>query len=120
MLKSTCAILPSRDFDRTAAFYRQIGFEETGRWTGQGYLILRMDDVEVHFFEHKDHDAKACDHGAYIRTTDVDALSAHLSTQNIAAKGIPSFHPAEDKTWGMRELAIIDPDGNLLRVGQFL
>jgi hypothetical protein len=24
----------------------------------------------------------------------------------------------EDKPWGLREFAILDPDGNLLRIGQ--
>jgi catechol 2,3-dioxygenase-like lactoylglutathione lyase family enzyme len=24
----------------------------------------------------------------------------------------------EDKPWGMRELALVDPDGNLIRAGQ--
>jgi hypothetical protein len=26
----------------------------------------------------------------------------------------------EDKPWGLREFAVIDPDGNLLRIGQLL
>jgi hypothetical protein len=26
----------------------------------------------------------------------------------------------EDKPWGLREFAIVDPDGNLLRVGQII
>jgi hypothetical protein len=26
----------------------------------------------------------------------------------------------EDKPWGLREFAVIDPDGNLLRIGQII
>ena len=26
----------------------------------------------------------------------------------------------EDKPWGMREFAVIDPDGSLLRIGQVI
>jgi hypothetical protein len=26
----------------------------------------------------------------------------------------------EDKPWGLREFAIVDPDGNLLRIGQVI
>ena len=26
----------------------------------------------------------------------------------------------EDKPWGLREFAILDPDGNLLRIGQVI
>jgi hypothetical protein len=35
-------------------------------------------------------------------------------------KGIPRLDALADKPWGMREFAIIDPDGNLLRIGQTL
>ncbi|MBM7068405.1 VOC family protein [Actibacterium sp. 188UL27-1] len=120
MLKATSAILPSRDFDQTSAFYTKIGFEETGRWSDHGYMILRMDEIEVHFFGHPDQKPYDSDHGVYIRTTDVDKLDNHLKTLDLPANGIPRYHPVEDKEWGMRELAILDPDGNLLRVGQFL
>ena len=120
MLETTCAILPSRDFDETAAFYAKIGFEETGRWTGNGYLILKMENVEVHFFEHPDHKIETGYHAAYIRSSDVNKLSAHLAAQGMPTDGIPRFHEAEDKSWGMRELAIVDPNGNLLRIGQFI
>ena len=120
MLQSTCGILPSRDFDETAAFYGQIGFEETGRWTGQGYLIIAMDMVEVHFFEHSSLDPAKSDRAIYIRTDDVDALSDHIATLGLPSEGIPRFHPAEDKSWQMREIALVDPNGNLLRIGQFM
>jgi hypothetical protein len=26
----------------------------------------------------------------------------------------------QDKPWGMREFAVVDPDGNLVRIGQVL
>jgi len=26
----------------------------------------------------------------------------------------------EDKPWGLREFAVIDPDGNLIRIGQVI
>ena len=28
--------------------------------------------------------------------------------------------PIEDKPWGLREFAVVDPDVNLMRIGQFL
>jgi hypothetical protein len=36
---------------------------------------------------------------------------------NLSETGIPRLIRVEDKPWGMRELAVIDPDGNLIRVG---
>jgi hypothetical protein len=44
-------------------------------------------------------------------------------SDELAALGLPpigshpAFAPAEDKPWGMREAALIDPDGNLIRIG---
>jgi hypothetical protein len=29
-------------------------------------------------------------------------------------------HSLEDKPWGLREFAVVDPDGNLLRIGQLI
>lgn len=121
MLHSTCGILPSCDLDQTAEFYTKLGFTETGRWTGHGYLIMVMDQIEVHFAHDPNHRPSESDHAIYIRTDDVDSLSAHVHSKGIPSDGsIPRFLPAEDKSWGMRELHLLDPDGNLLRVGQFM
>jgi hypothetical protein len=38
----------------------------------------------------------------------------------LPRKGIPRQDVLEDKPWGMREFAIVDPNGNLLRIGQTL
>ena len=120
MLETTCAILPSRDFDETAKFYENLGFRETGRWGDYGYLIIATEKVEIHFFHHKDLNPKQNIAGAYIRSSDVDAFSDMVSKAGLPAKGIPGFGPAEDKDWGMREATLLDPNGNLIRVGQFL
>lgn len=57
------------------------------------------------------------DAGAYLRAEDVDALGAEWAAAGLPAEGIPRLVPAGDKPWGMRELALIDPDGNLIRAG---
>jgi hypothetical protein len=36
----------------------------------------------------------------------------------LPRKGIPRQDDLDDKPWGMREFAIVDPDGNLIRIGQ--
>ncbi|CAN0601114.1 unnamed protein product [Ectocarpus sp. 12 AP-2014] len=41
-------------------------------------------------------------------------------SSDIPTEGIPRYAPAEDKDWGMREAIVIDPNGNLLRIGEFL
>jgi len=52
---------------------------------------------------------------AYVYVDDVDALHAEFM-----AKGVPHLDPVQDQTWGMREFAVTDPDGNTLRFGQEL
>lgn len=121
MLETTAPILPARDFDETAAFYTGLGFTETGRWGGvSGYLILATEKVELHFFEHAELDATSNFAAAYIRSSDVNAFAQDIQAMNLPASGIPRLHPVEDKSWGMRELAIIDPNGTLLRIGEFI
>ena len=119
MLHQACPIMPSRDFDVTEVFYRSLGFEAF-RYEGE-YLIVNRDRVELHFFPAPDHRPETCDHGAYLRLADVDALSDDWAAKGMAGsdtREFPQFRAAEDKPWGMRELHVLDPDGNLLRVGQ--
>ena len=121
MLTSTCAIMPCADMDRTVAFYTSLGFELQGRWDDfGGYLIFQKDAVEIHFAHDPNHKAETSDHAAYIRTNDVDGWSDEIAKLGLPAEGRPAFKPAEDKDWGMRELHMLDPDGHLIRVGQFI
>ena len=121
MLTSTCAILPCADMDRTVEFYTRLGFELLGGWdTFGGYLIFKKDAVEMHFAHDANHQAKSSDHAAYIRTDDVDGWSKEVAALNLGDEGFPRFGPAVDRDWGMREMVIFDPDGHLLRVGQYL
>lgn len=117
MLTSICPIFPSRDFAQTRAFYQPLGFQTVAEFAEDGYLILQRDAVELHFFHAENHVPASSDHGAYVRVSDAAALSAELAPRVPQRAGIPRLIPAEDKPWGMREMAIIDIDGNLLRLG---
>jgi uncharacterized glyoxalase superfamily protein PhnB len=50
--------------------------------------------------------------------SDADALYQQLQGAALPNEGIPRIDALQDKPWGMREFAIIDEDGNLLRIGQ--
>ena len=121
MLTSTCAIFPCKDLDRTLEFYTSLGFDLQGRWDDHGYLIFQKDAVEIHFASDPGHIAEKANVAAYIRTDDVDTWSDQLAKLGIwRNEGFPRFGAAEDRSWGMREMHILDPDGHLLRVGQFI
>jgi hypothetical protein len=38
----------------------------------------------------------------------------------LFGSGIPRIDRLEDKPWCLKEFAIVDPDGNLLRIGQII
>ncbi|WP_377194370.1 bleomycin resistance protein [Ruegeria meonggei] len=120
MLNSICPILPSRDFDATSSFYDLLSFREVARFDAEGYLILVRDNVELHFFNHPQHDPEVSEHGAFVRVDDAMDLSESFVLLNLRTEGIPRFARAENKPWGVCELEIVDPDGNLLRMGHIV
>lgn len=118
MLEKLCPILPSKDIQISEDFYKSLGFETIYKDIN-GYLLMKRDNAEIHFFRNPDHDPATCDHGAYLRPSDVDAFSEEVAKLGLPTKdAFPKFWPAEDKDWGMREATIWDPDGNLIRAGQ--
>ena len=118
MLVSTCGILPVQDLSRTCEFYTALGFKETGRW--DTYLIMVQDEVEVHFAQNPDNVRENSQSAIYIRTENVDVFSARAADLDVWTDTFPRFRAAKDESWGMREVHILDPDGNLLRIGQFM
>jgi catechol 2,3-dioxygenase-like lactoylglutathione lyase family enzyme len=119
-LRAIIPILPSRDLVKTRAFYERLGFRTTGWWPQEfgGYAILVREGVELHFcpvsgFEPGDNYA-AC----YWRVRDVAAVHAQCRALVAVSEGIPRITGLEDQPWGMREFALVDPDGNLLRIGE--
>ena len=112
--------LPSRSIDHTVAFYRQLGFEGSAHEYNSAYAVMRRGAVEIHFFTHKELVPAESSAGCYIRVQDVDNIYRAFATCKLPKKGIPRMDALEDKPWGLREFAVIDPDGNLLRIGQLL
>lgn len=112
--------LPSRSLARTMEFYRRLGFDG-GIVSPRGdYAILRRANLEVHFFLHPTLVPEESAFGCYFRVADVDAFFRAFAATNLPSRGIPRIDPVENKTWGMREFAIVDEDGSLIRIGQIL
>lgn len=112
--------LPSRSLPRTLAFYRRLGFEGEIVGPARDYAIVERGTLELHFFLHEalvpDRSAFSC----YLRVHDVDAVYDALHQARLPERGIPRMEPVADKPWGMREFAVVDEDGTLLRIGQVL
>jgi hypothetical protein len=115
MLTNIHPKLPMRDKALTRDYYLLLGFELAGSADYDGYLMVKKDQVELHFFEFKDLDPKENYGQVYFRTDAIDELY-----QSLLDKQVP-IHPAaplQVKPWGQKEFALLDPDNNLLTFGQ--
>ena len=112
---SIIALLASLDFDKTIEFYQRLDFTLISRH--EDYLLMRHGESgpELHFWLTEDRSIAEAT-GAYVRSADVDALSARWRARSPGAR----ITKPEDQPWGLREFYVFNPSGNLLRVGQKL
>lgn len=111
---ATIPILASRDVDETVAFYGRLGFEVLARYDGFGptYLLLRRDEVELHFVHTPEVAPDESSGGCYLRLDDAQAVYDEWAPLQLA-----EIRPPRDTPWGMREFFVVDPSGNLIRIG---
>jgi hypothetical protein len=113
-------ILPSRDLGETLEFYARLGFENRGPPPDDSdYIIIGRGGVELQFAGARGIDPFTTSASCYIRTVDADALYAEWLQTGISydpATG-SRLMPPLDTDYGMREFALVDPSGNLIRVG---
>ena len=110
----TIPILAAQDIGETVEFYGKLGFEVVRLYEdfGPSYLLLRRDDVEFHFVHSPGTDPQESHGGCYLRLEDAQAVYDEWEPL-----GLPEVHPPLDTPWGMREFFVIDPSGNLIRIG---
>ena len=112
--------LPCRSVSATTEFYRRLGFEGGAHEFNREYAIFRRGAIELHFFTHRELAPADSSAGCYIRVRDVQGIYEACAANGLPAAGIPRMDRLEDKPWGLREFAVVDPDGNLLRIGQVI
>jgi hypothetical protein len=114
-------ILPARDLSEIRAFYEKLGFTA---WFGGNapwkYEIVSRGHLVVHFFEEPALLPSENDASCYWRVKDADRFHSEFSKLGLPATGIPRLTAPADQRWGMREFALVDPSGNLIRVGHDL
>jgi len=102
----------------TREFYvRQLGFQDIGSAEYQEYLILKKDEIELHFFLFEALNPEENYGQVYIRCADIRNWYQSLLNAQV------EIHPngkLEAKPWGQWEFSILDPDTNLLTFGQAL
>lgn len=111
--------LPSRSIEKTLAFYARLGFEGEAV-PGHAYAIAVRGSLELHFFLHETLRPHESSFSCYLRVQDVEAMYQAFSAAGLPATGIPRMERLENKSWGMKEFAVLDEDGTLIRIGQVL
>ena len=121
-------IFPSGGFDETVAFYGHLEFSEQNRFEDEYLILTHTSGLELHFFP-ANVKPRINDHGAYARFSsleDLDGLYARWNGRcntpafaRVAGK-VGRLAAAVDTDYGLREFALIDHDGNLLRLGASL
>src|SRR6204780_675339 len=108
---------PTTDMARTVEHYQRLGFTfsapgSAGPPGEASFAIGERDGVSLHFALKPDHDPSRTATWVYISVEDADELSAELD-----ASGASQGRTPRDTDYKMRELAHIDPDGNMLLFG---
>jgi predicted enzyme related to lactoylglutathione lyase len=107
MTTDVVPILRVSDAAAAAAWYRRLGFEQVFEHRFEpelpAYMGLRREGAQIHLSEHT---GDAPPHGlVYIWVDDVDEIAAEFGVA------------VDDQPWA-REVQLVDPDGNRLRVAQ--
>ena len=108
--------LPMRNKAITLNFYvNKLGFANIGSQDYEGYLMVKKDSVEIHFFAFETLNPKENYGGVYVRTNNIQDLYKTFISNEV------EIHPAgplQLKPWKQWEFSILDPDNNLLTFGQ--
>ncbi|KQT17972.1 Bleomycin resistance protein [Chryseobacterium sp. Leaf404] len=108
--------LPMRNKAETKKYYiEKLGFEQLGSDDFPDYLMLKKDEIEIHFFLFTDLNPKENYGMVYIRVSGIDAFYHSLVDERV------EIHPngsLQTKSWGQKEFSLLDPDSNLLTFGE--
>lgn len=114
-------MFPCTDVARSVAFYEtQLAFTIVFR-QGDEYARLQRDSVVLDLWKCTDPSMKGNEPGCRLMVEDIDTLFEEFNAK-IPNSGIDAGRPAltsiELKPWGMKEFAVLDPDNNVLHVGE--
>jgi uncharacterized glyoxalase superfamily protein PhnB len=114
MITSAIPVIAITDSTRSEDYYcRVLGFQKMFAYrpdptkTDPCYLGVARDGVSLHLHSFKPERAGMTD--TFLWVDDVDLLH-----DEVASRGATIHMPPTDQTWGTRETAVRDPDGNVL------
>jgi len=113
-LEKLCPVFGVRDVPASVAFYERLGFRTVYLSPPHDYALLKRDAAELHLRRADDPAPQT----AFMRPDGIDAFDAEVAALNLPAAGAPARVPARNMPWGMREMTVTDPDGNVIRASQ--
>jgi len=113
--KSATPVYPVSDVEKSIAWYqRALGFEavyvnrDPDAEEPTNYAVLRRDEVSIHLMLKSEARPGFSGHvDAMFMVESVDQIYEHLRDRRI-----PVQEPPQDRSWGNRDLSLLDPDGN--------
>ena len=114
-LQRAVPVLASLDIFKTVDFYKErMGFDKEG-WKDKDYAVIGRDHIELHFWKCSSKKIPK-NTSCYIHVEDVDGLFKEMEANGV----VHPNGPLTDQPWGMREFAVLDEDGNMIKFGQSL
>ena len=113
---SSTFVLAVQDLDASKRFYvDKLGFVEDFRVDGWAFLSRGACRLRLGHCPEAVPMSQAPDHSwfAYLHVRDAAALY-----EETVEKGVEIWHPLADKPWGMREFAVVTPDGHRIVFGE--
>jgi uncharacterized glyoxalase superfamily protein PhnB len=114
-LRGFSAVFTVRDVAASLTFYQErLGFVvEFKMGDPPSYAIIESGSVSLHLMPASQDAAALGLSSIYIYARDVDGLH-----RDLVARGCPIEVAPEDFFYGMREMAVRDPDGNRITYGE--
>jgi catechol 2,3-dioxygenase-like lactoylglutathione lyase family enzyme len=106
-------IFPVRDLAAALAHYSALGFDAFAYEDGVDYGFANREGTDLHLAADAKHGPARTAASAYLHVRDADTLYEQWSMPGIGGR----TQAVEPTTYGLREGAHIDPDGNLIRFG---
>jgi predicted enzyme related to lactoylglutathione lyase len=117
-IESSTFVLSVCDLEASKRFYMdKLGFTED--FSVHGWAFLSRDACKLRLGHCPDSIpmSKTPDHSwfAYLHVRDAAGLY-----EEVRSRGVEIWHPIADTPWGMREFAIVTPDGHRIVFGEVL
>ncbi|MDQ2865704.1 MAG: hypothetical protein M3R51_05710 [Candidatus Eremiobacteraeota bacterium] len=107
-LDHAAPVLAAVNYDKSLAFFKSLGFDITEY---DRYAVMRLGGADIHLQATKNR-AQSENSVCYLYVSDVDIFYSIALSRGAVSQQAPT-----ERQWGLRECAIVEPSGILLRVG---